>query len=368
MYVHVPFCRTRCGYCDFNTYTAQELGGMSTDVYLAAALRELEMARERLGDREIQSVFFGGGTPTMLPAVQLAGLLDEIRRHFPVSPDAEITTEANPETVSLEYFQTLNSAGFTRISLGMQSVVEHVLKVLERQHTPERGLHAAQWAADAGFEHVSLDLIYGTPGESLDDWRRSLQAVTSTPVDHVSAYSLIVEEGTRLALQVRKGRVAMPDDDDHADKYVIADEFLTDLGFRNYEVSNWAKPGGECRHNLAYWQGSDWWGIGPGAHSHIDGLRFWNRKHPRGYVTELVEGRSPVQDSEQLSDEDRRVERVLLELRLASGLDLDVLTESERARVPVVIEAGQGEIRDGRLVLNRRGRLLADGIILDLLD
>lgn len=368
LYVHVPFCRSRCGYCDFNTYTAQELGGMSTNVYLEAALRELEMARERVGDRQIQTVFFGGGTPTMLPAAQLAGILDEARRLFRFAPDAEVTTEANPETVDQGYFEHLRNAGFTRISLGMQSVSAHVLKVLERAHTPRRGLDAARWAAEAGFEHVSLDLIYGTPGESHDDWRRSLEAVTSAPVDHVSAYSLIVEHGTRLGLQVRKGLVAMPDDDDLADKYVIADDYLTGLGFANYEVSNWAQPSGECRHNLAYWHGADWWGIGPGAHGHIDGVRFWNRKHPRPYSEAIMAGELPIQGSETLTDDERHLERILLELRLATGLRLDVLTPSERERVPGFVEQGLAELVGDRLVLNQRGRLLADGIIRDLLD
>ncbi|SDL64602.1 radical SAM family heme chaperone HemW [Tessaracoccus oleiagri] len=368
LYVHVPFCRTRCGYCDFNTYTPSELGGMSTDAYLEAALRELDLARRVVGGADVSTIFFGGGTPTMLPARQLAGFLEAIADRFHLVDGAEVTTEANPDSVDADYFRTLRSAGFTRISLGFQSAVPHVLDVLERTHTPDRGLHAARWAADAGFEHVSLDLIYGTPGESLADWQRSLDAVTSTPVDHVSAYSLIVEPGTRLAMQVRRGLVGMPDEDDLADKYLVADEFLAAQGFANYEVSNWARPGGECRHNLAYWRGGDWWGIGPGAHSHVDGVRFWNRKHPAAYAERILAGESPAQGRERLTPEDRRVERVLLELRLAEGLPLDVLTESERARVPDVAAAGWGLVRDGRLTLTQAGRLMADGIVRDLLD
>lgn len=366
IYVHVPFCRTRCGYCDFNTYTASELGGMSVGAYLSAAREELRLARRVLGEREVSTVFFGGGTPTMLPADELVGLLDGIREEFGLAPDAEVTTEANPETVDPAYFERLRSGGFTRISLGYQSSVPHVLEVLERTHTPGRGLDAARWASEAGFEHVSLDLIYGTPGESLDDWRASLDAVAATPVDHVSAYSLIVEEGTRLSLQVRKGRVAMPDEDDLADKYLAADEFLTERGFHNYETSNWAMPGGECRHNLAYWRGHDWWGVGPGAHSHVGGVRFWNRKHPRPYAECLARGESPAQGREVLSAEDRRVERVLLELRLAEGMPLDVLRSSERERVPAMEAAGLVRVDGDRLVVVER--LLADGIIRDLLD
>lgn len=366
LYVHVPFCMTRCGYCDFNTYTPAELGSMSPGAYLSAARAELDLARRVLGPQSVHTVFFGGGTPTMLPPGELVGLLDAIRERFPLAEDAEVTTEANPESVGPSYFQALLDGGFTRISLGYQSSAPHVLEVLDRRHSPGRGLDAARWASEAGFEHVSLDLIYGTPGESLDDWRRSLDAVADTPVDHVSAYSLIVEEGTRLALRVRKGELAMPDDDDLADKYVMADEFLAARGFHNYETSNWALPGGECRHNIAYWKGANWWGIGPGAHSHIGGVRFWNRKHPRAYVDALAAGMSPAQGREVLTAEDRRVERVLLELRLADGLPLSVLTSSERARIPSMTKRGLVEVVDGRLIVRRR--LLADGIIRDLLD
>ena len=368
LYVHVPSCRTRCGYCDFNTYTPSELGDLSPDTYLGAAVAELDLAARVLGPRRVETVFFGGGTPTMLPAEQLIGLLRAIGERFELAPDAEVTTEGNPDTLTPEYLAALRGGGFTRLSLGLQSVVPHVLRVLERVHTPRRGLDAARWASEEGFEHVSLDLIYGTPGESMDDWRASLDAVTSTPVDHVSAYSLIVEEGTRLGMQVKRGQVAMPDDDDLADKYLVADETLGALGFANYEVSNWARAGGECRHNLAYWRGADWWGIGPGAHSHIGGVRFWNRKHPRSYAASLAAGESPALAREVLSDDDRRIERVLLELRLADGLPLGVLTPSELARVDGVVAQGLAT-RDGlRLRLTRPGRLLADGVILGLLD
>lgn len=366
IYVHVPFCMTRCGYCDFNTYTPAELGSMSPSAYLTAARAELGLARRVLGPQSVHTVFFGGGTPTMLPPSELVGLLDAIRERFSVADGAEITTEANPESVDPSYFQALRDGGFTRISLGYQSSMPHVLEVLDRRHSPGRGLDAARWASEAGFEHVSLDLIYGTPGESLDDWRRSLDAVADTPVDHVSAYSLIVEEGTRLGLRVRKGELPMPDEDDLADKYVMADEFLAARGFHNYETSNWALPGGECRHNIAYWKGANWWGIGPGAHSHVGGVRFWNRKHPRVYVDALAAGMSPAQGREVLTAEDRRVERVLLELRLADGLPLSVLTPSERERIPSMAARGLVDVVGGRVVVLRR--LLADGIIRDLLD
>lgn len=366
IYIHVPFCATRCGYCDFNTYTAQELGGMSSSTFVASAHEELRIARTVLGQRPVQTVFFGGGTPSLLPAGELVDLLRGIREAFGLTPDAEVTTEANPESVSRSYLDQLREGGFTRISLGFQSAVPHVLATLERTHTPDRGLRAARWARAAGFEHVSLDLIYGTPGETLADWQLSLDAVTATPVDHVSAYSLIVEQGTRLARQVRLGQVPMPDEDDVADKYLLADSFLRARGFRNYETSNWALPGGECRHNLAYWRGADWWGVGPGAHSHVNGVRFWNHKHPAAYAARLSAGRLAVQGREILSAQERRVERVLLELRLAEGLDLGVLTDSERARVPDLAERGLVRVAGGRLVVLER--LLADGIIRELLD
>lgn len=368
MYVHVPFCRTRCGYCDFNTYTPGELGDLSPETYLGAAFTELDLARTVAGARPVETVFFGGGTPTMLPADALVGLLRGIDDRFGLAPDAEVTTEANPETLTPEYLQQLRAGGFTRISLGLQSVVPHVLHTLERVHTPQRGLDAARWAREAGFEHVSLDLIYGTPGESMDDWRASLDAVAGAPVDHVSAYSLIVEEGTRLALRVRKGEVAMPDDDDLADKYEAAEERLSALGLVNYEVSNWALPGGECRHNLAYWRGHDWWGVGPGAHSHIAGVRFWNRKHPRSYAESLAKGDSPALAREVLTAEQRRVEQVLLELRLREGLPLEVLSPTELGRVDALVESGLARVGAGRLSLTREGRLLADGVVRDLLD
>lgn len=364
----MPFCRTRCGYCDFNTYTPSEVGELAPDTYLGAAMAELDLAARVLGPRRVETVFFGGGTPTMLPADQLVGLLSAARERFDVAPDAEITTEGNPETLTPGYLATLRAGGFTRLSLGLQSVVSHVLKVLERTHTPRRGLDAARWARQEGFDHISLDLIYGTPGESMDDWHESLDAVTATPVDHVSAYSLIVEEGTRLAVQVKRGLVAMPDDDDLADKYLVADEALSGLGYANYEVSNWAKPGGRCLHNLAYWRGADWWGIGPGAHSHIGGVRFWNRKHPRSYAAALSGGESPALAREVLSDDDRRVERVLLELRLAEGVPLDVLTDTERARLPDLERRRLVSTSASSLQLTQPGRLLADGVIRDLLD
>jgi len=371
-YVHVPFCATRCGYCDFNTYTAAELGaapGSSREAYLAAVAAEVELAARVLGrGAPLDTVFFGGGTPTLLDPAQLGGLLTLLRDTLGLAADAEVTTEANPDSVTPQSLSALVAAGFTRISFGMQSAAPHVLAILERTHTPGRALDAVRWARDAGFASVGVDLIYGTPGESRDDWRASLDAALSAGPDHVSAYSLIVEDGTRLAGRVRRGEVAAPDEDDLADKYELADAALAAAGLGWYEVSNWARPGHACRHNEAYWTSQDWWGFGPGAHSHVGGVRWWNVRHPRQYAERLAHGPSPAAGREVLGDTDRRVERVLLELRLRRGLPLDVLTASERNRVPAITSAGRAEVAGDSLVLTDAGRLLADAVVRTLLD
>jgi oxygen-independent coproporphyrinogen-3 oxidase len=371
-YVHVPFCRVRCGYCDFNTYTAEELGsapGASRSTYAEAAIREIRLARQVLGevDRPVRTVFFGGGTPTLLPPRDLAAILTAIGDEFGLADDVEVTTESNPDSVSLRDLEELRAAGFTRISFGMQSAVPHVLATLDRTHDPRKVPDVVGWARAAGFDQVSLDLIYGTPGESLDDWRTSLQAALACAPDHVSAYALIVEEGTALARLVRRGEIAMPDDDDLADKYLLADELLNAAGLRWYEVSNWARDDtARCRHNLLYWQGADWWGVGPGAHSHVGGVRWWNVKHPTAYADRIGAGRSPAHARELLDPESRRVERVLLELRLSDGLEASVLDQTGRAAVPGL--ARRGLLEPGEpLVLTMRGRLLADAVVRDLL-
>jgi putative oxygen-independent coproporphyrinogen III oxidase len=370
-YVHVPFCSVRCGYCDFNTYTATELGGGASQVsYAATAVEEVRLARRVLGDVDapVSTVFLGGGTPTLLPPADLVRLLDAIRDEFGLTDDAEVTTESNPDSVDEAALGALREGGFTRVSFGMQSAVPHVLRVLDRTHDPRRVPRVVAWARAAGFDEVSLDLIYGTPGESLDDWRASLEAALACEPDHLSAYALIVEDGTALARQIRRGAVAMPDDDDLADKYLLADELLGAAGLHWYEVSNWARRAeSACRHNLAYWRGTDWWGVGPGAHSHVGGVRWWNVKHPTAYAARLSEGASPALAREVLDDETRRVERVLLETRLRDGLPADVLDDSGRAAVPGL--AGRGLIEPGDpLVLTRDGRLLADAVVRDLLS
>jgi oxygen-independent coproporphyrinogen-3 oxidase len=377
VYVHVPYCRVRCGYCDFNTYTATELGGgASQAAYADTAIAEVELlARVVPAAPAVETVFFGGGTPTVLPSADLVRILGAVRDRFGLSPDAEVTTEANPDSVTAESLAVLREGGFTRVSFGMQSAVPAVLSVLDRTHDPERVPQAVAWARDAGFEparggSVSLDLIYGTPGESLTDWRRSLDAALACGPDHVSAYSLIVEEGTALARQVRSGVLPMPDEDDLADKYLLADEVLEGAGLGWYEVSNWARTtgpdgrGARCRHNELYWTSQNWLGIGPGAHAHVGGVRWWNVKHPSAYAARLASGESPAAAREVLDAETQRIERVLLELRLRDGLPLSVLDDITRADRPIA--EGLAVVEDGRLVLTLRGRLLADAVVRDL--
>ncbi len=370
-YLHVPFCAARCGYCDFNTYTAKELGGGGSQAsYADTAVAEVRLARQVLGDldRPVETVFFGGGTPTLLPADDLGKMLAAVRDEFGLAPDTEVTTEANPESVNPAYLEAIRAAGFNRVSFGMQSASTHVLQILDRQHTPGRALEAVKEATAAGFEHVNLDLIYGTPGESLEDWRKSLESALSAEPDHVSAYALIVEDGTQLARRVRRGELPMPDDDDLADKYVLADDLLTSAGLGWYEVSNWARTTeARCRHNELYWRGDTWWGIGPGAHSHVGGVRWWNVKHPTAYAERLAAGASPAYARESLDDETRRVERVLLEIRLAAGLPTDVLDEAGQAAAKDAMGNDLLIEQNGRLVLTRRGRLLADAVVRDLL-
>jgi putative oxygen-independent coproporphyrinogen III oxidase len=374
VYVHVPFCSVRCGYCDFNTYTALELGGPSAPVsqatYAALAADEVRLARRVLGERAgpVQTVFVGGGTPTLLPAADLVGLLRVLDDELGLADDVEVTTEANPDSVTAESLQRLREGGFTRVSFGMQSAVPHVLRTLDRTHDPARVPQAVAWARAAGFDEVSLDLIYGTPGESLDDWATSLDAALACEPDHVSAYALIVEDGTALARAVKRGELAAPDDDDMADKYLLAEERLTAAGLEWYELSNWARrPAARCRHNELYWTGADWWGIGPGAHSHVGGVRWWNVRHPAAYAARLAVQESPGQAREVLDEETRRVERVLLESRLARGVALDVLDGEGRLAVPGLAAEGLVSTGGDRVRLTLRGRLLADAVVRRLL-
>ncbi|WP_196930459.1 radical SAM family heme chaperone HemW [Micromonospora ureilytica] len=375
VYVHVPFCASRCGYCDFNTYTASELGGgASREGYADTVLAELTLAARVLGDNpppRVDTVFVGGGTPTLLPADDLARILDGIDRTWGLAADAEVTTEANPESVTPESLKLLRAAGYTRISLGMQSASPGVLAILDRKHSAGRATAAALEARDAGFEHVNLDLIYGTPGERAEDFAASLEQVVAAGVDHVSAYALIVEDGTRLAARMRRGELAYPSDDVAADRYLAAEAALDAAGLSWYEVSNWASTEeARCRHNLLYWTGADWWGLGPGAHSHVGGVRWWNVKHPSAYAQRLAAGASPGLAREVLTVDEAHMEDVMLRLRLASGLPLAVLDATGRAGAERALADGllaADEYAAGRAVLTLRGRLLADAVVRDLL-
>jgi putative oxygen-independent coproporphyrinogen III oxidase len=367
VYVHVPFCITRCGYCDFNTYTPAELGGVNPDAWLQALGKELELAAARVDAPPVNTVFVGGGTPSLLGGQRLATLLDMVREHFTVAPDAEVSTEANPESTWPEFFAAIRTAGYTRVSLGMQSVAPRVLATLDRVHSPGRAAAAAREAMAEGFEHINLDLIYGTPGESDDDLIRSVEAAVEAGVDHVSAYALLVEDGTALARRVRSGELAAPDDDVLAHRYELVDARLSAAGLAWYEVSNWSRPGGECRHNLGYWDGGQWWGAGPGAHGYIGTTRWWNVKHPNAYAEKLAGAMLPVAGFEQLGPDALHTEEVLLKTRLRQGLPLDRLGTAERERAQVAVTDGLLVTEGDRLVLTSRGRLLADAVVRTLL-
>ena len=376
VYLHVPFCRVRCGYCDFNTYTATELRGVKQSDYASQAVLEVEAAGRILTDsglpaREASTVFFGGGTPTLLPAEHLARMLASVRSVWGIAAGAEVTTEANPDSVDEAYLAHLAGAGFTRGSFGMQSAVPRVLATLERTHDPERVPLVVRWARDAGLD-VSLDLIYGTPGETLADWRASLEHAIAQAPDHLSAYSLIVEEGTKLARQIRRGELVQPDEDLQADFYELADELLAAAGYSWYEVSNWATDDAHrSRHNLAYWRSQDWWGVGPGAHSHIGGVRWWNVKHPAAYADRVLSGLSPAAGRETLDDATREVERVLLRSRIREGIAVASLSPQGRREVAGLIADGLidgAAAIGGSIELTLRGRLLADAVVRRLTD
>jgi putative oxygen-independent coproporphyrinogen III oxidase len=375
VYVHVPFCTTRCGYCDFNTYTAAELGsGASRDNYADLAVAEIRLAARVLGGRtgQAQTVFFGGGTPTLLPPASLGAMLRAVDAEFGLAPDAEVTAEANPETVDERTLSQLRAAGVTRLSMGMQSAVPRILAVLDRVHEPGRPERCVRWAREAGFREVSLDLIYGTPGETDADWLASLDAALAAEPDHISAYSLIVEDGTRLAARIRRGELPPPDDDALADRYLMADDRLSAAGLRWYEVSNWAaRPDSRCHHNQLYWTGGDWWGVGPGAHSHIAGTRWWNVRHPAAYARRIAAGESPGQAREILTDVEQATERIMLLTRLAAGCPVAELAPAGRAAAARAAADGlvcAEALAAGVVRLTRRGRLLADAVIRAITD
>ena len=369
-YVHVPYCRARCGYCDFNTYTATELGeGANREDYPDQIASEIDLAVRVLGEpRALNTVFFGGGTPTLLPASVLGGVLSRLKSVFGLVTGAEVTTEANPDTLSPEYVGELAGFGFTRVSVGMQSAVGHVLQTLDRTHDPDRIPEVVAWVKDAGLQ-VSLDLIYGTPGESLDDWKRSVEVALACEPDHISAYSLIVEPGTKMGAQVRRGELPMPDEDDLADKYEWADSAFTSAGLNWYEVSNWSRSvDTRCKHNMSYWTGDDWWGFGPGAHSHIGGVRFWNAKHPRAWADRLANRQSPAVGREELDAPTREVERILLLARVRDGLALDSLPSAAQSLIERFVRMGYLHNDTTYFSPTLSGRLMVDYMVRELVD
>jgi oxygen-independent coproporphyrinogen-3 oxidase len=367
-YVHIPYCIKRCGYCDFNTYTPSELqDGATLEIvsndYIDAVLRELESAPKD----QVPTIFFGGGTPSLLPAHDLGRVITAIKARNGLTSDCEITLEANPDSVTEEKLQGHLAAGFNRISFGMQSAQPHVLAVLDRTHNPANVKRAVDMARAAGFESISVDLIYGTPGESLEDWRSTVTEALSLDIDHISAYALIVETGTKLAAQIKRGELTMPNDDLMADMYLLVDQMCNDAGLNWYELSNWAKPGKECLHNIAYWKSANWWGLGPGAHSHVDRKRFWNVKHPTAYKQKLFAGESPIADSEDLTAEQLRDESIMLAIRMRTGLALSLLTDSAKESLEAYKSSGHIELIEGAFQLTAQGRLIADRLVREAL-
>lgn len=373
-YVHIPYCVKRCGYCDFNTYTPSELriGGTLETVsgdYIDAVLREILIAREKTSAVDVSTIFFGGGTPSLLPPRELGRVITAIQEKWNLASDAEITLEANPDSVDAGKLVELRAAGFNRISFGMQSAVPHVLQVLDRTHKPENIAKVVSAARAAGFESISLDLIYGTPGESLEDFRTSVNAALDLGVDHLSAYALIVESGTKLAAQVRRGDLTMPDDDLMADMYLLVDQLCENSGLFWYELSNWSKPNHESRHNIAYWRNANWWGLGPGAHSHLDGVRWWNVKHPSVYKKALFEGQSSIQDREELTAQQISDESIMLSIRMRGGISFGNLSPTQLEKVAPYRQSGHLDStrwEEGSLQLTPIGRLIADRIVREL--
>ncbi len=374
-YIHIPYCVKRCGYCDFNTYTPAELQVQSSlevisHDYIDLVIQEIQSSRKISKATFVPSIFFGGGTPTLMQPKDLGRVIDAIKENYSLTQDCEVTIEANPDTVSPELLTNLLKAGFNRISFGMQSAVPHVLEVLDRTHNPANVEKAVLAAREAGFAEVSVDLIYGTPGESMADWELTVDTALSLPISHISAYALIVEDGTKLAVRVKRGEVIIPDDDETADKYILADNKFREAGMDWYELSNWSKPGSECKHNLFYWYGENWWGAGPGAHSHINGRRWWNVKHPSAYKEKILASGDPTHESETLSATEREEERLLLNIRLPQGIARTSLNSQQEQKLESFVATGhlsQEDWNEGIVTLTQSGRLLADKIVRDAL-
>ena len=375
-YIHIPYCIKRCGYCDFNTYTPAELQITSelkdiSNSYIDLLISEIKSARIEVGESAvIPSIFFGGGTPSLMEASDIGRVISTIKDQFNLAKDAEVTLETNPDTVTKEKLAQFLAAGVNRLSFGMQSAVPHVLATLDRTHNPDNLPQVTKWAKEVGFKEISVDLIYGTPGESKEDWQRSIDAALSLPITHISAYALIVEEGTKLAAQIKRGEVGNVDDDLSADKYIMADQAFTSAGFNWYELSNWAKPNSESRHNIFYWLGKNWWGAGPGAHSHLNGKRFWNVKHPNLYKERIIKGESAVAEFENLESVQIESERLMLSIRLPSGVEKSTLNDKQILDLAGYVESGhldQANWNLGRATLTLDGRLIADRILREIL-
>lgn len=375
-YIHIPYCVKRCGYCDFNTYTPAELQlteGLTqiSNSYIDLLVKEIEFARNQVGESVIvPSIFFGGGTPSLMEASDIKRVITAISKQFKLDPIAEVTLETNPDTVTKEKLKQFYDAGVNRISFGMQSSVSHVLKTLDRTHNPENLPQVTKWASEVGFKEISVDLIYGTPGESKQDWQQSIDSALALPISHISAYALIVEEGTKLAAQIKRGEIAKPDDDLTAEKYIMADKAFTTAGFHWYELSNWAKPNSQSKHNLAYWLGHNWWGAGPGAHSHINGKRFWNVKHPNLYKQKIQANETVILDSEVLKGSQIESERLMLSIRLPQGLEKNTLNNQQILELTDYVNSGHLDQENwnlGRATLTLDGRLIADRIVREIL-
>lgn len=374
-YIHIPYCVHRCGYCDFNTYTPAELQiseGLAqiSNSYIDLVIAEIEQARVAVGDATIPTIFFGGGTPSLMEVADIARVITKIKNSFQVGDDCEITLEANPDTVDKQKLAAFRAAGINRISIGMQSAVPHVLKTLDRTHNSENLPQVAQWASKVGFKSISVDLIYGAPGESLADWQVSIDAALSLPINHISAYGLIVEEGTKLANAIKRGEIENVDDDLTAEKYLMADQAFSKAGFTWYELSNWSKPAGESKHNSIYWLSQNWWGVGPGAHSHLNGRRWWNVKHPNQYKTKITNNESPKLDQEILEPIQIESERLMLSIRLPSGVSKDSLSIEQLKMLQPYVESGALDLKNwgmGSVSLSLSGRLIADRIVREIL-
>jgi oxygen-independent coproporphyrinogen-3 oxidase len=375
-YIHIPYCVKRCGYCDFNTYTPAELK-ISTGLehisnsYIDLLLQEIDLVREQIvGEITVPSIFFGGGTPSLMQPNDIGRVISKIKTEFDLPLNSEITLECNPDTVTKDSLENFKKVGINRVSFGMQSAVPHVLATLDRTHKPENLAQATTWANEVGISEISVDLIYGTPGESITDWQTSIDSALALPITHISAYALIIEEGTKLAAQIKRGEVPEVDDDLVADKYLIADKAFKEAGFEWYELSNWSKPGSESKHNMAYWNGDNWWGAGPGAHSHLDGKRFWNVKHPNLYKERIQNKQSAVADSEVLKKDQIESERLMLLLRLPSGIEKQTLNQIQLSELSEFVESGhldRANWNQGRASLTLNGRLIADRILRKIL-